>query len=132
MMNIQELGTIAQYKLPVKIFILNNYWLGMVRQWQELLHGARYSESYSDGLPDFIKLAESFGITGMRVTDPNDVDDGIRQMIETPGPVIMDMVVTQHENCLPMIPGGAAHNEILLTLDDQKEQKQSEEGMVLV
>ncbi len=132
MMNIQELGTIAQYKLPVKIFILNNYWLGMVRQWQELLHGARYSESYSDGLPDFIKLAESFGITGMRVTDPNDVDDAIIKMIETPGPVIMDMVVTQHENCLPMIPGGAAHNEILLTLDDQKEQKQSEEGMVLV
>jgi acetolactate synthase-1/2/3 large subunit len=132
MMNIQELGTIAQYKLPVKIFILNNYWLGMVRQWQELLHGARYSESYSDGLPDFIKLAESYGITGLRATDPNDVDDVITQMIETPGPVIVDMVVTKEENCFPMIPGGAAHNEIMLGLEDQQEQKQSEDGMVLV
>jgi acetolactate synthase-1/2/3 large subunit len=132
MMNIQELGTIAQYKLPVKIFILNNYWLGMVRQWQELLHGARYSESYSDGLPDFIKLAESYGITGLRATDPNDVDDVITQMIETPGPVIVDMVVTKEENCFPMIPGGAAHNEIMLSLEDQQEQKQSEDGMVLV
>ena len=132
MMNIQELGTIAQYKLPVKIFILNNYWLGMVRQWQELLHGARYSESYSDGLPDFIKLAESFGITGLRATDPNDVDDVITQMIETPGPVIVDMVVSKEENCFPMIPGGAAHNEILLGIEDQQEQKQSEDGMVLV
>ena len=132
MMNIQELGTIAQYKLPVKIFILNNYWLGMVRQWQELLHGARYSESYSDGLPDFIKLAESYGITGLRATDPNDVDDVITQMIKTPGPVIVDMVVTKEENCFPMIPGGAAHNEIMLGLEDQQEQKQSEDGMVLV
>ena len=132
MMNIQELGTIAQYKLPVKIFILNNYWLGMVRQWQELLHGSRYSESYSDGLPDFIKLAESYGITGLRATDPNDVDDVITQMIETPGPVIVDMVVTKEENCFPMIPGGAAHNEIMLGLEDQQEQKQSEDGMVLV
>jgi acetolactate synthase-1/2/3 large subunit len=116
----------------VKIFILNNYWLGMVRQWQELLHGARYSESYSDGLPDFIKLAESYGITGLRATDPNDVDDVITQMIETPGPVIVDMVVTKEENCFPMIPGGAAHNEIMLGLEDQQEQKQSEDGMVLV
>jgi acetolactate synthase-1/2/3 large subunit len=132
MMNIQELGTIAQYKLPVKIFILNNYWLGMVRQWQELLHGARYAESYSDGLPDFIQLAESFGITGLRATHPNEVDDVITQMIKTPGPVIVDMVVTKEENCFPMIPGGAAHNEVLLGLEDQKEQKQSEEGMVLV
>jgi acetolactate synthase-1/2/3 large subunit len=132
MMNIQELGTIAQYKLPVKIFILNNYWMGMVRQWQELMHGARYSESYSDGLPDFIKLAESYGITGLRATDPNDVDDVIMQMMETPGPVIVDMVVSKEENCFPMIASGAPHNEIMLSLDDQKEQKQSEEGMVLV
>jgi acetolactate synthase-1/2/3 large subunit len=132
MMNIQELGTIAQYKLPVKIFILNNYWLGMVRQWQELLHGARYSESYSDGLPDFIKLAESYGIAGLRATNPNEVDDVITQMIETPGPVIVDMVVTKEENCFPMIPGGAAHNEVMLGIGDQQEQKQSEEGMVLV
>jgi acetolactate synthase-1/2/3 large subunit len=132
MMNIQELGTIAQYKLPVKIFILNNYWLGMVRQWQELLHGARYSESYSDGLPDFIKLAESYGITGLRATHPGEVDDVIKQMIETPGPVLVDMIVSKEENCFPMIPGGAAHNEILLSLEDQQEQKQSEDGMVLV
>ena len=132
MMNIQELGTIAQYKLPVKIFILNNYWLGMVRQWQELMHGARYSESYSDGLPDFIKLAESYGITGLRATHPDEVDDVIKQMIETPGPVIVDMVVSKEENCFPMIPGGAQHNEILLSLDDQQEQEQSEDGMVLV
>ena len=132
MMNIQELGTIAQYKLPVKIFILNNYWLGMVRQWQELLHGARYSESYSDGLPDFIKLAESYGITGLRATHPDEVDDVIKQMIETPGPVLVDMVVSKEENCFPMIPGGAAHNEILLGIGDQQEQKQSEDGMVLV
>ena len=96
------------------------------------MHGSRYSESYSDGLPDFIQLAESFGITGMRVTDPNDVDDAIQKMIDTPGPVIMDMVVTKEENCFPMIPGGAAHNEILLGIEDQQEQKQSEEGMVLV
>jgi acetolactate synthase-1/2/3 large subunit len=132
MMNIQELGTIAQYKLPVKIFILNNYWLGMVRQWQELLHGARYSESYSDGLPDFILLAESYGITGLRATHPDEVDDVIKQMLETPGPVIVDMVVAKEENCFPMIPGGAAHNEILLGLDDRQEQKQAEDGMVLV
>ncbi|MBT3809127.1 MAG: acetolactate synthase 3 large subunit, partial [Rhodospirillaceae bacterium] len=132
MMNIQELGTIAQYKLPVKIFILNNSWLGMVRQWQELMHGARYSESYSDGLPDFILLAESYGITGLRATHPGEVDDVIKQMIETPGPVIVDMVVAKEENCFPMIPGGAPHNEILLSLDDRQEQKQSEDGMVLV
>ena len=132
MMNIQELGTIAQYNLPVKIFIINNEWLGMVRQWQELLHGGRYSESYSAGLPDFIKLAESYGMTGLRATQPNQVDDVIKQMLETPGPVIVDMVVSKEENCFPMIPGGAAHNEILLGVNDRQEQTQSEDGMVLV
>lgn len=132
MMNIQELGTIAQYNLPVKIFIINNEWLGMVRQWQELLHGARYSESYSAGLPDFIKLAESYGMTGLRATEPGQVDDVIKQMLETPGPVIVDMCVAKEESCFPMIPGGAAHNEILLGANDRQEQTQSEEGMVLV
>ena len=132
MMNIQELGTIAQYNLPVKVFIINNEWLGMVRQWQELLHGGRYSESYSAGLPDFIKLAESYGMTGLRATQPDQVDDVIKQMLETPGPVIVDMVVSKEENCFPMIPGGAAHNEILLGVNDRQEQTQSEEGMVLV
>ncbi len=132
MMNIQELGTMAQYNLPVKVFILNNMWLGMVRQWQELLHGGRYSESYSAGLPDFIKLAESYGMTGLRATEPGQVDDVIKQMLDTPGPVIVDMVVSKEENCFPMIPGGAAHNEILLGANDRKEQTQSEEGMVLV
>ncbi len=132
MMNIQELGTMAQYNLPVKVFILNNMWLGMVRQWQELLHGGRYSESYSAGLPDFIKLAESYGMTGLRATEPGQVDDVIKQMLDTPGPVIVDMVVSKEENCFPMIPGGAAHNEILLGDNDRREQTQSEDGMVLV
>jgi len=132
MMNIQELGTMAQYNLPVKVFIINNEWLGMVRQWQELLHGGRYSESYSAGLPDFIKLAESYGMTGLRATQPDQVDDVIKQMLETPGPVIVDMVVAKEESCYPMIPGGAAHNEILLGANDRREQTQSEEGMVLV
>jgi acetolactate synthase-1/2/3 large subunit len=132
MMNIQELGTMAQYNLPVKVFIINNEWLGMVRQWQELLHGGRYAESYSAGLPDFIKLAESYGMTGLRATQPDEVDSVINQMLETPGPVIVDMVVSKEENCFPMIPGGAAHNEILLGLNEQKEQTQSEDGMVLV
>jgi len=132
MMNIQELGTMAQYNLPVKVFILNNMWLGMVRQWQELLHGGRYSESYSAGLPDFIKLAEAYGMTGLQATHPSQVDDVIQQMLETPGPVIVDMVVSKEENCFPMIPGGAAHNEILLGANDRQEQTQSEEGMVLV
>ena len=132
MMNIQELGTMAQYDLPVKVFILNNYWLGMVRQWQELLHGGRYAESYSAGLPDFIQLAEAYGMTGLRATHPGEVDDVIQQMLDTPGPVIVDMVVSKEENCFPMIPGGAAHNEILLGANDRQEQTQSEEGMVLV
>jgi acetolactate synthase-1/2/3 large subunit len=132
MMNIQELGTMAQYRLPVKVFILNNEWLGMVRQWQELLHGKRYSESYSAGLPDFIKLAESYGMTGLRATHPNEVDDVIRAMLEEPGPVICDMRVTKDESCWPMIPGGAAHNEILLGPNDRRDQTRSEEGMVLV
>jgi len=132
LMNIQEMSTIAQYRLPVKAFILNNQYMGMVRQWQELLHGGRYSESYTAALPDFVKLAEAFGATGRRVTDPAELDDAIRMMIETPGAVLLDVAVDELENCFPMIPSGAAHNEMLLGPADKAEQPVSEEGMVLV
>jgi acetolactate synthase-1/2/3 large subunit len=114
MMNIQEMATLAQYHLPVKVFILNNQYMGMVRQWQELLHGGRYSESYSHSLPDFVKLADSFHGTGLRARSVDELDDVIRAMISTPGPVIADIAVDQKENCYPMIPSGAAHNEMLL------------------
>jgi acetolactate synthase-1/2/3 large subunit len=132
LMNIQEMSTIAQYRLPVKAFIVNNQYMGMVRQWQELLHGGRYSESYTAALPDFVKLADAFGAAGRRVTDPADLDDAIREMIETPGAVILDVVVDQTENCFPMIPSGAAHNEMLLGPADKAQRPVSEEGMVLV
>ncbi len=132
LMNIQEMSTIAQYRLPVKAFILNNQYMGMVRQWQELLHGGRYSESYTAALPDFVKLAEAFGAKGMRVERPDELDDAIRAMIETPGAVVLDVAVDQTENCFPMIPSGAAHNEMLLGPADKAEQPVSEEGMVLV
>ncbi len=114
LMNIQEMSTAIQYRLPVKIFILNNQYMGMVRQWQELLHGGRYSESYTDSLPDFVKLAEAYGAHGIRCTDPAKLDAAIMEMIETPKPVIFDCVVDQKENCFPMIPSGKAHNEMLL------------------
>ncbi|HTQ35323.1 MAG TPA: acetolactate synthase 3 large subunit, partial [Stellaceae bacterium] len=132
LMNIQEMSTICQYRLPVKAFILNNQYMGMVRQWQELLHGGRYSESYTAALPDFVKLAEAFGAKGRRVTDPADLDDAIRYMIETPGAVLLDVAVDELENCFPMIPSGAAHNEMLLGPADKAEKPVSEEGMVLV
>ena len=132
LMNIQELSTVAQYRLPVKVFIVNNRWMGMVRQWQELLHGERYSESYMDSLPDFVKLAEAFGATGLRAEKPSEVDDKIMEMIETPGPVLLDCCVDQAENCFPMIPSGAAHYDMLLGPADQAQQPVSEEGMVLV
>ncbi len=132
LMNIQEMSTIAQYRLPVKAFILNNQYMGMVRQWQELLHGGRYSESYTAALPDFVKLAEAFGALGLRVEDPADLDDAIRQMIEEPRAVILDVAVDQAENCFPMIPSGAAHNEMLLGPEDEAQSPVSEEGMVLV
>ncbi|TNE34599.1 MAG: acetolactate synthase 3 large subunit [Alphaproteobacteria bacterium] len=118
MMNIQELSTILQYRLPVKIFILNNEYMGMVRQWQELLHGGRYSESYMESLPDFVKLAEAFGGTGLRCSDPDKVDDCIKEMIATKGPVLVDMLVDKAENVFPMVPSGAAHNQMLLGDDD--------------
>jgi len=114
LMNIQEMSTAIQYRLPVKIFILNNQYMGMVRQWQELLHGGRYSESYTDSLPDFVKLAEAYGAHGIRCADPAKLDAAIMEMIETPRPVIFDCIVDQKENCFPMIPSGKAHNEMLL------------------
>ncbi len=114
LMNMQELGTVAQYRLPVKQFILNNERLGMVRQWQQLLHGERYSQSWSEALPDFVKLAEAFGIKGIQCSDPAQLDDAIMEMIDHPGPVVFDCLVEKHENCFPMIPSGKPHNEMLL------------------
>ena len=132
LMNIQEMSTIKQYRLPVKVFILNNNYMGMVRQWQELLHGNRLSESYMESLPDFVKLAESFGATGLRVEKPGDVDDAIKEMISIKGAVICDVVVDPNENCFPMIPSGSTHNQMLLGPNDKVEGEISEEGMVLV
>ena len=132
LMNIQEMSTISQYRLPVKVFILNNEYMGMVRQWQEPLHGGRYSESYVEALPDFVRLAEAFGATGLRATKPSEIDDIIDEMIATDGAVIADIRIDQTENCFPMIPSGAAHNEMLLGPGDQTKQPTSEEGMVLV
>ena len=131
LMNMQELSTIVQYNLPIKIFILNNQWMGMVRQWQELNHGSRYSQSYTSSLPDFIMLAKSFGIKGLRVDDVSSLDATIDEMINTNGPVIADIRVEKEENCFPMIPSGAAHNEMILSSDD-KGADTSESGLALV
>ncbi len=131
LMTMQELSTAVQYRLPIKIFILNNEYMGMVRQWQELLHNGRYSSSYSEALPDFVKLAEAYGATGIRASNPAELDDAIKKMIETPGPVIFDCVVTKNENCYPMIPSGAAHNEMILG-SDSAAIAVSDEGRVLV
>jgi acetolactate synthase-1/2/3 large subunit len=116
----------------VKIFILNNQYMGMVRQWQELLHGGRYSESYTDALPDFVKLADAFGGVGLRVTDPAKVDDTIKEMISVKRPVIVDVVVDQKENCFPMIPSGKAHNQMILGADERVEKAISGDGLKLV
>ena len=132
LMNIQEMSTIKQYRLPVKVFILNNNYMGMVRQWQELLHGNRLSESYMESLPDFVKLAESFGATGLRVEKPDEVDDLVKEMIKIKGAVICDIVVDPTENCFPMIPSGSTHNQMLLGPNDKVDGEISEEGMVLV
>jgi acetolactate synthase I/II/III large subunit len=115
LMNIQEMATAAQYRLPVKIFILNNQYMGMVRQWQELLHGGRYAESYMESLPDFVKLAESFHGTGLRAESVDQLDDVIQAMLAAEGPVIADIAVDPKENCFPMIPSGAAHNDMILS-----------------
>jgi acetolactate synthase-1/2/3 large subunit len=114
LMNMQEMGTAVQFRAPVKQFILNNERLGMVRQWQELLHGERYSHSWSEALPDFVKLAEAFGCKGIKCDDPRDLDDAIQAMLDYDGPVIFDCRVEKHENCFPMIPSGKPHNEMLL------------------
>ena len=113
-MTMQEISTAIQYRLPIKIFILNNEWMGMVRQWQQLLHGERYSQSYSESLPDFVKLAEAYGAVGIRASTPQELDAKIIEMIDSPHPVIFDCRVTKLENCFPMIPSGKAHNEMIL------------------
>ncbi|MCA0423066.1 MAG: acetolactate synthase 3 large subunit [Proteobacteria bacterium] len=133
LMNIQEMSTAVQHRLPVKIFILNNEYMGMVRQWQELLHGGRYSHSYSESLPDFVKLAEAYGAVGMRCSDPAELDAAIIKMIETPAPVIFDCVVDKAENCFPMIPSGKAHNEMILAdMDDDIGSVIDSKGKMLV
>ena len=132
-MTMQEMSTAVQYELPIKIFILNNQYMGMVRQWQELLHGSRYSESYSEALPDFVKLAEAFHGVGMRATSVDDLDRVIREMIAIDRPVIADIAVDQKENCFPMIPSGAAHNEMILGPEHQDRTAGiTDEGMMLV
>ena len=132
LMNMQELSTIVQYNLPIKIFIINNQWMGMVRQWQELIHGSRYSESYTDSLPDFIKLAESFGIKGIRAEKMDQLQSVIDQMLEHNGPVLADICVAKEENCFPMIPSGSAHYDMILNKEDKKKQKVSSDGLALV
>ena len=121
LMNMQEMGTAVQFRLPVKQFILNNERLGMVRQWQELLHGERYSHSWSEALPDFVKLAEAFGAKGILCKDPDDLDEAILEMLAYDGPVIFDCLVEKHENCFPMIPSGQPHNKMLLGEADTKD-----------
>ena len=131
LMNMQEMGTAVQFRLPVKQFILNNERLGMVRQWQQLLHGERYSQSWSESLPDFVKLAEAFGCGGAQVRDPKDLDAAIQQMLDFDGPFILDVLIERHENCFPMIPSGKPHNEMLLGEAETDGAIQSD-GAVLV
>ena len=131
LMNIQEMSTAIQYRLPIKIFILNNEYMGMVRQWQELLHDKNYSESYTEALPDFVKLAEAYGAVGIRAKKPEELDEKIKEMINTDKPVIFDCVVDKVENCYPMIPSGKPHNQMLLGPEDEKEEV-SDEGKTLV
>ncbi|MEM6490863.1 MAG: biosynthetic-type acetolactate synthase large subunit, partial [Pseudomonadota bacterium] len=132
LMNIQEMSTAVQHRAPVKVFILNNEYMGMVRQWQELLHGGRYAESYSEALPDFVKLAESFGCVGIRATTDAELEDGIDEMMATDRPVVFDVCVDPKENCYPMIPSGKAHNEMLLAPEDFKGDVIDAEGAALV
>ena len=129
-MTMQEMSTAVQYDLPVKIFILNNQYMGMVRQWQQLLHGGRYSHSYSEALPDFVKLADAFGCLGLRAGKPAELDAKIREMIDVKRPVLFDCRVDPTENCYPMIPSGGAHHEMLLS--DARENEVSDEGKMLV
>jgi acetolactate synthase-1/2/3 large subunit len=133
-MNIQEMATLCQHRLPVKVFILNNQYMGMVRQWQELIHGGRYSESHMDSHPDFVKLAEAFGAVGLRAEKPGQVDDVIKEMLAVDRPVIVDVRTDASENCFPMIMPGMAHNEMVLGPEDRAMEKPGSEddGMVLV
>jgi acetolactate synthase-1/2/3 large subunit len=132
LMNMQEMSTLIQYRLPVKVFILNNQYMGMVRQWQELMFDGRYSQSYSEALPDFVKLAEAYGAVGLRAERVGQLDDVIGEMLAVRRPVIVDVAVDPTENCYPMIPSGAAHNEMLLGSSDRATVQDTEKGMVLV
>jgi acetolactate synthase-1/2/3 large subunit len=133
LMTMQEMSTAVQYRLPIKVFVINNQYMGMVRQWQELLHGGRYSHSYTEALPDFVKLAEAYHAVGIRCEKPGDLDDAIKEMIAVDRPVIFDCVVDQNENCFPMIPSGRAHNEMILgDAGVDPEDAVTEEGKVLV
>jgi len=132
LMTMQEISTAVQYNLPIKIFILNNQYMGMVRQWQELLHEKNYSESYSEALPDFVKLAEAYGCVGIRAEKPSELDEKIEEMISIDRPVIFDCHVDQNENCFPMIPSGKPHNQMLLGPKDQEENKITGKGKALV
>jgi acetolactate synthase-1/2/3 large subunit len=132
-MTMQEMSTAAQYDLPIKIFILNNEYMGMVRQWQELLHGGRYAESYTSALPDFVKLAEAYHAVGIRCEKPGDLDGAIKEMIKVKKPVLFDCVVDKMENCFPMIPSGRAHNEMILgDAAESLDEAITEEGKVMV
>ncbi|GAB6053318.1 acetolactate synthase 3 large subunit [Magnetospira thiophila] len=132
-MNLQELATIREHNLPVKILLCNNSFMGMVRQWQELFYEERYSQSHMDHQPDFVALAQAFGMTGLRASKPDEVDSAIKQMLETDGPVLLDMLVSKEENVFPMIPAGAAHNEMILGPEDEEDVALSDggDGMVL-
>ncbi len=132
LMTMQEMSTAVQYSLPIKIFILNNEYMGMVRQWQELLHDKNYSESYTAALPDFVKLAEAYGCVGIRATNPEELDDKIIEMVNTDRPVIFDCLVDKQENCFPMIPSGKPHNQMLLGPKDQEQNKITGKGKTLV
>ena len=131
LMNMQEWSTAVQFDLPVKVFILNNEWMGMVRQWQQLIHGERYAHSYSEALPDFVKLAEAYGLKGLRASTVDELDSVIEEMINHPGPVMVDVRVAPNENCYPMIPSGAAHYQMILHTDDAAPEV-TEEGLRMV
>ena len=132
LMTMQEMSTAVQYNLPIKIFVLNNQYMGMVRQWQELLHEKNYSESYSEALPDFVKLAEAYGCKGIKANDPKELDDKIKEMVSHNGPVIFDCQVDPNENCFPMIPSGKPHNQMILGPNDKEENKITGKGKALV
>ena len=132
LMTMQEMSTAVQYNLPIKIFVLNNQYMGMVRQWQELLHEKNYSESYSEALPDFVKLAEAYGCKGIKADNPQELDTKIKEMLDHNGPVIFDCQVDPNENCFPMIPSGKPHNQMILGPNDKKDNKITGKGKALV